>query len=82
MCVTLLYALLHVYRGKEADAKAFQAEITRIRDQHRLELDTLMQRHVGKAETWVDKGHAAGERLNAVLGEIERNLRESKTRRG
>lgn len=56
VCLILLYAVRHLYKALENE-----------RAQHREEIKALMERHIGKAETWVEKGHELANSLNSVL---------------
>ena len=69
-CFILIAAVVYLYRAKEKQSSQFQAEIKQINETHKEELNSLMQRHIGKAETWVDKGNELATSLRAVLESI------------
>jgi hypothetical protein len=76
--VVLLYAVIALYRAKEAQSKAceiakeelrkeYQEEARKLVALHKQEQDALMERHISKAETWVEKGNELANNLHKVL---------------
>ena len=59
VCVLLIVALVFIWRAKEkADAE------------HKIEIKALMERHIAKAEEWVEKSQLLATDLNRVLDTI------------
>lgn len=56
----------------EAKEKENAAKIKELDEQ----IEALVQRHIGKAETWVDKGQELASKLNGFLETIAREVRE------
>jgi DNA anti-recombination protein RmuC len=56
----------------ETKDKENAAEITKLSEQK----EALVQRHVGKAETWIEKSQELSARLNSFLETIAREVRE------
>ena len=88
LCLILMYAVIALYRSKDAlqkakdaQAKQYDERIDRLVTAHREEVQRnaeackaetqqLMQRHITKAETWVEKGNELAVNLHAVLDSI------------
>lgn len=56
ICIILLLAVIYLQRRNEKQE-----------ERHRLEMNTLMERHMTKAETFVTKIHELGDRQASVL---------------
>jgi hypothetical protein len=70
LCVILIFALLGLYRAKEKMSTDYQVQITKLQDQHRDEMRTMMERHIVKAETWNEKWSELSTKLYAVLDSL------------
>lgn len=62
----------------EAKDKENSAEVATLRAQ----IEALVQRHMGKAETWIEKSQDLSARLNSFLETIAREVRERAGDRG
>ena len=77
ICVILLYAVIKLYQAKEKLALDKDAALEKkddalekIRVEHRTEMQALVDRHIAKAEKWVEKGNELATNLHAVLESI------------
>ena len=81
--LVLLYAVVALWRARNADTlahtlaietlrKEYQSEISSLIKAHKGEMDVLVQRHIGKAETWVEKGLELSNNLQRTLDSLSR----------
>ncbi len=79
MCLVFLYGIIALWRAREADRKAHDAamevlrkEMRELNAQHRKDVEAMMAAHIEKAESWVEKGLAMANNMEAVLASITR----------
>lgn len=70
----LLYAVIHLYKANRQQDKEHREEMAKKDKEHRDEVDALVQRHMGKAETWIEKGHEHAQRLNTFLETVSKEI--------
>jgi len=71
-CFLLMLAVIYLYREKEKQSTQHQLDTKQLTESYKEELNALMQRHIAKAETWVDKGNELATNLHAVLESFTR----------
>lgn len=84
ICVILLFGLIALFKAKEKQSKddedarenlrrEYQAKEREMVAKHQEEMNVMMQRHITKAENWVEKGNDLATTLNKTLESLVRN---------
>lgn len=71
LCLVLLRGVIVLYKAKERQAKEFQEKIAELQKAHQDEMTAMVQRHIGKAETWVEKGNELASNLTGLVKNLE-----------
>jgi hypothetical protein len=64
VCAVELFAIIRLYVAKEAAAK-----------EHKEEIRTLTERHIAKAENWVEHGHQLADNMERLVSVLEPRLK-------
>ena len=79
LALVLLYGIIALWRAREKDRVKHDDAMEELRKemrdkdaQHRKDVETMMATHIDKAESWVEKGLAMANNMEAVLASITR----------